>query len=62
MQTHQVSKPTRNLLDMVQSVLSRVRLCIRTPDELICYRVAAEYDACESDFKELSSGRISCVC
>ena len=35
-------KPTLNLLDMVQPVLSRGRLYIRTPEELICYHVAAE--------------------
>ena len=41
-QTHNVGKPTLNLLDMVQPVLSRGRLYIRTPEELICYHVAAE--------------------
>lgn len=40
--THNVWKPTLNLLDMVQPVLSRGRLYIRTPEELICYQVAAE--------------------
>jgi hypothetical protein len=40
--THDVWKPTLNLLDMVQPALSRGRLFIRTPDELICYRVVGE--------------------
>ena len=37
--THDVWKPTLNLIDFVQPVLSRGRLFVRTPDELICYRV-----------------------
>lgn len=39
--THDVWKPTLNLLDFVQPVLSRGRLYIRTPDELICYHVGS---------------------
>jgi hypothetical protein len=38
--THDVWKPTLNLLDFVQPVLSRGRLYVRTPTELICYQVA----------------------
>ena len=38
-QTHEVWKPTRNLTDFVSPVLSAGRLYIRTPEELICYRV-----------------------
>jgi len=38
--THGVWKPTLNLLDFVQPVLSRGRLFVRTPQELICYEVA----------------------
>lgn len=37
--THDVWKPTLNLLDFVQPVLSQGKLFIRTPDELICYQV-----------------------
>ena len=37
--THDVWKPTLNLLDFVQPVLSRGRLYVRTPAELICYQV-----------------------
>lgn len=37
--THDVWKPTLNLVDFVQPVLSRGRLYIRTPEELICYQV-----------------------
>jgi outer membrane protein assembly factor BamB len=37
--THAVWKPTRNLTDFVSPVLSNGRLFIRTPEELICYRV-----------------------
>lgn len=38
-QTHEVWKPTRNLTDFVSPVLAQGRLYIRTPEELICYRV-----------------------
>lgn len=38
--THDVWKPTINLLDFVQPVLVRGRLYVRTPAELICYQVA----------------------
>jgi hypothetical protein len=38
--THDVWKPMLNLLDFVQPILSRGRLCVRTPEELICYVVA----------------------
>ena len=38
--THDVWKPTLNLLDFVQPVLSKGRLFVRTPAELICYQVA----------------------
>ena len=38
-QTHEFWKPTRNLTDFVSPVLSNGRLYIRTPEELICYRV-----------------------
>ncbi|HEY0456797.1 MAG TPA: PQQ-binding-like beta-propeller repeat protein [Verrucomicrobiae bacterium] len=37
--THDVWKPTRNLTDFVSPVLAAGRLYIRTPDELLCYRV-----------------------
>ncbi|HWB06037.1 MAG TPA: PQQ-binding-like beta-propeller repeat protein [Verrucomicrobiales bacterium] len=37
--THEVWKPTRNLTDFVSPVLSNGRLFIRTPEELICYKV-----------------------
>lgn len=37
--THDFWKRTRNLTDFVSSVLSASRLYIRTPEELICYRV-----------------------
>ncbi len=40
--THDVWKPTLNLLDFSLPVLSRGRLYIRTPDELLCYDVAGE--------------------
>lgn len=36
-QTHDVNKPTVNLIDFVMPVLSGGRLFVRTPDELICY-------------------------
>lgn len=39
--THDVWKPTLNITDVVCPVLSRGRLFVRTPDELICYEVAA---------------------
>lgn len=39
--THDVWKPTLNLIDFVQPVLSRGKLLIRTPEELICYQVGA---------------------
>lgn len=38
--THDVTKPTLNLLDLVQPVLSRGRLLIRTPEKRIVYQVA----------------------
>jgi outer membrane protein assembly factor BamB len=38
-QTHKVWKPTLNLLDFVQPVLSNGKLFIRTPEEIICYLV-----------------------
>lgn len=38
-QTHEVWKPTRNLTDFVSPVLANGRLYVRTPEELICYRV-----------------------
>ena len=38
-QTHDNWKPTRNLTDFVSPVLSAGKLYIRTPEELICYRV-----------------------
>jgi hypothetical protein len=38
--THDVWKPTLNLLDFVQPVLSAGRLYLRTPEELICYQIA----------------------
>jgi hypothetical protein len=41
-QTHAVWKPTLNLLDFSQPVLSRGRLYVRTPEELVCYDVAGE--------------------
>jgi len=37
--THDFWKPTRNLTDFVSPVLAAGRLYIRTPEELICYRV-----------------------
>ena len=37
--THEVWKPTVNLTDFVCPVLSRGRLFVRTPEELICYDV-----------------------
>jgi hypothetical protein len=37
--THSVWQPTRNLTDFVSPVLSAGRLYIRTPDQLICYRI-----------------------
>jgi outer membrane protein assembly factor BamB len=37
--THDFWKPTRNLTDFVSPVLANGRLYIRTPEELICYRV-----------------------
>ena len=37
--THDETKPTLNLLDLSQPVLSRGRLYVRTPQELIAYRV-----------------------
>jgi hypothetical protein len=40
--THNVWKPTLNLIDFVQPVLSRGRLFIRTPAELICYDVRSQ--------------------
>ena len=40
--THDVWKPTRNLTDLVMPVLSRGRLYIRTPEELLCYQVGKE--------------------
>ena len=33
------ANPTRNLTDFVSPVLANGRLYIRTPEELICYRV-----------------------
>ena len=39
--THDVWKPTVNITDIVCPVLSRGRLYVRTPDELVCYDVAA---------------------
>ena len=39
--THDVWKPTRNLTDFVSPVLAHGRLYLRTPDELICYDIAA---------------------
>lgn len=38
--THDVFKPTLNLIDFVQPVLSNGRLLVRTPEELISYQVA----------------------
>jgi len=38
--THDVRKPTLNLIDFVQPVLSQGKLLIRTPDELICYQAS----------------------
>lgn len=38
--THEETRPTLNLLDLVQPVLCRGRLLIRTPKELIVYRVS----------------------
>jgi outer membrane protein assembly factor BamB len=35
--THDVHKPTLNLVDFVQPVLAHGRLLVRTSDELICY-------------------------
>ena len=40
--THDVWKPTVNLTDLVMPVLSRGRLYVRTPVELICYDVSAK--------------------
>jgi outer membrane protein assembly factor BamB len=39
--THDVWKPTVNLTDIVCPVLARGRLYVRTPEELVCYDVAA---------------------
>ena len=36
-QTHDVKKPTLNLCDFTMPILSRGRLFVRTPEELICY-------------------------
>ena len=38
--THDEFRPTLNLLDFVQPVLSEGKLYVRTPGELICYDVA----------------------
>jgi outer membrane protein assembly factor BamB len=40
--THDNRKPTQNLTDFVTPVLSRGRLYVRTPAELICYRITAD--------------------
>ncbi|MDB5313121.1 MAG: pvaA 1 [Gemmataceae bacterium] len=40
--THDVWQTPRSLTDIVMPVLSRGRLYVRTPDELICYQVAAQ--------------------
>ena len=37
--THHEFRPTLNLLDFVQPVLSQGKLYVRTPSELICYDV-----------------------
>jgi hypothetical protein len=39
--THDVWKPTYNLTDIVSPVLAHGRLYVRTPEELLCYDVAA---------------------
>ena len=39
--THDVWKPTVNITDIVCPVLSRGHLYVRTPEELVCYDVAA---------------------
>ncbi len=40
--THDVWKPTVNLTDLVMPVLSRGKLYVRTPEELICYDVSGK--------------------
>lgn len=40
--THDVWKPTVNITDIVCPALARGRLYVRTPDELVCYNVAAD--------------------
>jgi hypothetical protein len=39
--THDVWKPTYNLTDIVCPALAHGRLYVRTPEELLCYDVAA---------------------
>ncbi len=38
--THNVNKPTVNLLDFTQPILSHGKLFIRSPEELTCYHIA----------------------